>query len=119
MRAKREKDEDMRRRQGNTSVCGVAMNGKPSEQGQPVSQTSLSKLGRPETWVGCNCGPMCAQKKAKNEMTGHEGGEDMKTKYEKGRKCVYRGKDERGTKWRGQKTTNPNLIKADLRPKRT
>ena len=34
------------------------------------------------------------------------------------RVCI-KGKDVRGTNWKGRKTTNPNLIKADLRPKRT
>ena len=56
-------------------------------------------------------GPLCAQKKERSEMTEHEGGEDMEWKR---KECVWRGKDERGTKWRGRKTTKPSLTRANL-----
>ena len=51
---------------------------------------------------------VCAQKKERDEMTGHEAREDMK---EKKRKEVCKGKRmKKGTKWRGPKPMKPNLI---------
>ena len=73
----------MRRRQDKTSVCVVAM-----MKGKPMNQTSLSRLGQPETEVHARghlrAELVCAQKKERNEMmmTGHEGREDMKRKKE-------------------------------------
>ena len=54
---------------------------------------------------------MCGQEKERNEMTGHEARQDMKREEE--RKCVRRGKDEKGTKWRGREPMRPDLIIAD------
>ena len=67
------------------------MKGKPREQGQPMNQTTYQDLGdlKPGLSVKVHvrghlrAGPVCVQKNERNEMTGHEGGEDMKGKRQR------------------------------------
>ena len=58
-------------------VCVVARKGKTNEQGQPVNPTFLSRPGR---ICARRAGLMCAHKKEGNEMTGREGGQDVRRK---------------------------------------
>ena len=52
-------------------------------------------------------GLLYAQKNERSEMKGHEAREDMKRKRKRSR---WRGKGERGTKWRGREPMKPDLI---------
>ena len=71
-----------------------------------MNPTSLSNLGdlKPGLKPGTN---VCAKKKIRNEMPGHE---DRRTCKRRGEQVCGKGKDENGTKWKGREPMKPNLV---------
>ena len=77
---KRQKNEDMTAGRDGTNVCVVEMKREPSAQGHPMKPTSLSRPGRPETYVKMyvkvhvhtKVGTNVRANEEKDEMTRHE-----------------------------------------------
>ena len=101
-------------RQTGQKCVWLQWKGKPSAQGQPMSPPHCRDLGdlTPELKVDVRVHTKARtvvrakERKEWDERTWSTGRHEKKEE----KKCVWRGKGERGTKWRGRKPMKPDLI---------